>query len=691
VADPLCSKGLVLKKRRSKKSTFIGPLPHEKDEHGRPAVRIGTVFPNTRTIVTLPVIHLFQRMAYHRHLLERPENPLSPEEADVEKDQAVDFVSEGDVILIRPDPDNMELAFRGDEILSRAFGRKKVRFLFAENKKVRTAIKERGEYWRINPLPFSKHEMRDVIRRSKMAMSGHQIYFYSNETGTRFLTYQNFAGLANLSNEQLLAHLLEISGLADREPNRLGNPEIEFFLANQSFSTKDFAEINFAALEETELREVFVKLREKFRRAVPVEYQFDDIGAPEWRARMFAALIGRKNDNVPEEDLLGLGPEFTLQIEWLPGGRFEKGGLIPDPVTEKSGKFSGATPEEIASYEKVRAFIINFIREYGELQFVNVGRVAESLSNRDTPRLTDGRREVYVAELKTPGASKPIIRMIRMQKYGVRERLDEGKGWAQAMRESEEYSDYVLNRRLACRQLGMNLTQRLSLARITETYHPKDPHAASEIIWSPYFERDYVDGVATDKIPRSRFASPRYALAFARLLGAAAAPNMIIGRYDLDQQVVFDDGDELIVEDENGIPVDLVMSDQMGSFRDYDGDLLEVVEAYAKPVLDRLEFLPNKWAFAEAYVESFLRRFREIQNMYHERQEAFDSLFNHRRYDPHGSFAFRWAEVLKRLDNARPDELAQGIRDVLASEMDEDEPSGIESTCPSAPPSPDYS
>jgi hypothetical protein len=91
-------------------------------------------------------------------------------------------------------------------------------------------------------------------------------------------------------------------------------------------------------------------------------------------------------------------------------------------------------------------------------------------------------------------------------------------------------------------------------------------------------------------------------------------------------------------------------------------------------------------AFAEVYVDAFLERFREIQDMYQTRRGAFDSLFSHRRYDPHGSFAYRWAQVLTRLDEANPKELADGIRDAISSELDEDEPSEIDSTCSCGPP-----
>ena len=48
------------------------------------------------------------------------------------------------------------------------------------------------------------------------------------------------------------------------------------------------------------------------------------------------------------------------------------------------------------------------------------------------------------------------------------------------------------------------------------------------------------------------------------------------------------------------------------------------------------------------------------------RGRAFDNLFKHRRSDPAGNFAWRWQQVLARLGQARPDELAQAIRAHIA-------------------------
>ena len=61
-------------------------------------------------------------------------------------------------------------------------------------------------------------------------------------------------------------------------------------------------------------------------------------------------------------------------------------------------------------------------------------------------------------------------------------------------------------------------------------------------------------------------------------------------------------------------------------------------------------------------MEAFTARFVSIQDKYRTRRKAFDTLFQNRPYNPEGSFAFRWEQVLKRLDQTDPAELAKIIQ-----------------------------
>lgn len=639
---------------------IIGPHPLAKDGNGRLLSRIGTIFPATATLVTLPGIHATQRLAYvdllDQERVKADRGPLTAQERAAEWANAVDLIMEDDAILIRPDPDNMALAFEADELLTHLCSARQVRFLYVRHPKVYEAIKQRGENWRITPLPQTPTDMVRMIANSRIGIGGREIYYYNKATGTRILTFHEFANLADYPEAERRQLLAEIQRFATGI-NRLGNPEIAFFQADKSFSKHDFLGHDFPGLEAAQLAHVYAALRDKFHGAVTQGLRQDDPTYVEWRNRMFAALIAERDEVVPEEAYLGLSSEFYMQIEWLPGARFEGGELILNPntfVVRAAGQ-----RRELRS-QQVLGFIFNFIREFGDLEYVNVGRVAESLSLR---RVIRGRRDVFLAEIKPRGAPKPVVKVIRMQKFGVAERLDKGQDLLQAMLDSEEYTDYILDRRLACRQLGMNILQRLTVGKIEEIYTGTSSAYQGRTIWSPYFERDYIAGVATDKVPHHRLKTETFALRLAELLGRAAAPNLIVGRRDLeDGPVVFDDGDEVILEDDNGLPREVLVVDQLGTFTDYKSELAVFADAYAKPLRKRWTLVVHPADFAAAYLQAFYERFTEIQQEYRRRRQAFDNLFAHRPWNEAGSFAYRWYRVLQRLDATDPRQLTDAIR-----------------------------
>jgi len=214
----------------------------------------------------------------------------------------------------------------------------------------------------------------------------------------------------------------------------------------------------------------------------------------------------------------------------------------------------------------------------------------------------------------------------------------------------------------------MNLPARTTAKRISERYIGPRRDLCNAMIWSPYFERDFIRGMATDKIPPQRLADAAFASRLARLLGQAAAPNMIVGRCDPQGGVVFDDGDEVVVESEAGLPVEIIVADQMGTFADYRTDLEHFAAEYAGPVNRRLPLLADPEEFAALYVNAFIGRFSRIQLEYRKRKRAFDTLFKHRPRDERGSFAYRWECVLDRLRRASPQNLGNLIRSHIAGQ-----------------------
>ncbi|HTW95937.1 MAG TPA: hypothetical protein VMD30_14135 [Tepidisphaeraceae bacterium] len=637
---------------------IIGDDLLARDERGKLRTKIATVFPRSDTIVTLPGIHASQRVAYtdelNRQRVAAGQPPLTEAEMEEEWSNAVDLVMDDENVLIRPDPKDMDLAFEADELLQEIISKQNIKFLHVLDPSVRDAIRRRGELWRISPLPRSPDEMKAMIDASRIGIGGREIYYYAKDTGTRLLTYDHFAALGNLPDDSLRAHLVEIQRHTQQK-NRFGQPEVAFFAPDPQPIVDAMSEGDFAALEPGPLRMVYQRLVQIFAAAVPPELRHDDLNSPQWRAAIFAALIGKSDKTVSEEKLLGLSAEFFMQVEWLPGGRIDNGELILDPVFYEEGCAIGHRARD----ENARGFIINFLRDYTDLDYVNIGAVGGSMSGRPT---SAGRRGVYLAEVQPKGGGRPILRIIRMQKWGVREHLDAHKDLLNAILEAEEYTEYVMDRRLGCRQLGMQVPPRLTARKISERYDGSNANYRGRWIWTSYFERDYIPGVASDKISAVRLADDRFALAFARIMGRAAAPNLVVGRCDLEGKVIFDDGDELIIEDERGIPLDAIVADHTGTFVDFRGDLRLLAPAYASPVNRRLECLPDVEAFTTAYVDEFCSRFSQIQQEYRRRKRAFDTLFRHMRHDEGGSFAFRWQMVLARLSAADPFELARIIR-----------------------------
>jgi hypothetical protein len=548
-------------------------------------------------------------------------------------------------------------------MLQEIVSKEQIKFLHVLDSRVRNAVKRRGENWRITPLPRSAEDMRRMILGSRIGIGGREIYYFNRETGSRFLTCQEFAALETVEEAEQRRLLAEIRDCSSHL-NRLGWPEVSFFMADKAFTAADFAQHDFGNMAAEQLKTVFDSLRQRFQDAVPVELRRDDVNQIEWRNRMYAALIGLEEDTVSEETLLGLGAEFYMQVEWLPGGRIEEGELIFDAVMDQS--FEGNDEQrrlKLMLYEKSRAFILSYIREYGDIEYINIGRLVGSLSLRQP---LQGRRGVFLIEVKQRDAAQPFVKILRLQKWGVAEHLDDGKSLLDAMLFSEEYTDYILNRRLACRQLGMNLAAHTTAHKLGERYFGKNRDYHGLTIYSPYFERDYIAGKATDKIPASKFANESYAYAFARLLGQAAATNWIVGRCQLSGQVIFDDGDEVVTENHAGMPVEIIVADHTGTFTDFRRSLAETAPAYANPVNKRLPILTQPAAFAQAYLDGFVERFSKIQQEYRRRKRAFDNLFKHQPPVEGGNLSYRWLRVLERMNQADALALKELIRKHIA-------------------------
>lgn len=641
---------------------LLGESPFPGDCIAGPRPGIATLFPDDAVLVTLPGIHATQRQDYLDELNRTRRAgglpPLSEAEQDAIRESAVDLMLPAGQIQIRPEPFAMDLAFEADELLQTRVPKHLIRFLRVDNPGVRQAIKERGETWRICPLPRSAREIVEYIERSRVTIEGPTTYYYSAEQGTRFLTCGEFARLAQFDDATLAIQLAEI-GRFSATRSTTGNPDVSFFQAGVALGPGDFAGMDFAALPPAELRAWHAEASRRFTAAVPRDLRTDNPHGPAWRNEMFRHLCPPRQETVSTDLFRDVGPEFYLQIQWLPGARIEDGELIFDSVFDEADRNPGDADLRRLCDLRVQRFIGNFIREFGALDYVNVGFIAASIRHHAT---TGEAHRAYIAEIKAPGDATPVIRILRIAKWGVRERLEQnGRDMLTAMVETERYLDYILDRRLGCWQLGMRVPRRFDPRRIPEVYDGTRREYHGHPVWVHYFERDYIKGVATGKIPDARYADPSFTLPFARLLGEAAAVNLVVGRMTADaRHVIFDDGDEILVEDAQGNPSDIIVADHAGTFVDCRSDLRLFAAAYAEPVIRRRKALPDVRAFAHAYLRGLEDRLNRIRGEYRKRRPAFDTLFKHQSQEP-GSIAWRWRHVLDRLDRTDPAALAAEV------------------------------
>lgn len=636
---------------------LLGDSPLARHPNGALKNTIGTVFPDDNVVISGRGIHAMLKLDYLEHLKRERAGaglqPLTPDAERARMERAVDLIMRGDSVFIRPERERTELAFAADELLQQIpIQKTRIRYLGIMEPAIRQAIKRRGELWRINPLPRTVDEMRHMIQNALCTLDSGTQYYYSMETGSRLLTWHEFDRIAALSPAHRARALREIRFHANRL-NKMDHPEISFFKADARFSPAALQELDLDAIEEhpDRLQRVYLDVKDRFREAVPPEFRQDDPNEHQWRIAMMQELLGYGPERVSEEILMGLGSEFHLRVRWLPGARFEQGELIYDPVFDEAETDPQA---DALCDERVRSIVFNLLRQHDhKLEYLNIARVPESLSKRV---IREGRRDVYLAEIKEVEASNEHVYLLRMQKWDVREHLQEDstRDLLRAMLQAQGYTEYCLDRHLGCRQLGMNLMP-VTSGTVTE-------HWEGRVLRSTYFQRDYAYGQATDKLPRSRYAHPDFAPALARILGEAAAPNMVVGRCDRTGKVLFDDGDEVLMLDANGFPQQLIVADGSGSFADYLRDLEAVLADYGEVVMRRRELVPSIAIFAELYVHHFEARLLRLQEQYLQHKRAFRSLFRHRKYDEEGCFAYRWEKVLDRLERSEPLRLGNQLR-----------------------------
>jgi hypothetical protein len=146
---------------------ILGEPIFARDAEGRLLSRIGTLFFKTPGLVTKRGIHAMQRAMWVDEInSERATKGLAPltnDEEDEEFSLSVDLIFTDEYVLIRPDPDRMDLAMRADDELQKIVSKRKIRFLNTHAAKVRNALRARGENWRMARHPISQDDMVRLV------------------------------------------------------------------------------------------------------------------------------------------------------------------------------------------------------------------------------------------------------------------------------------------------------------------------------------------------------------------------------------------------------------------------------------------------------------------------------------------------------------------------------------------------
>ena len=207
---------------------LLGEKIFARDAEGKLVSRIGTIFFRTPGLVTQRGVHAMQRIAWIEEIQRELGRELSPEEAEAEISESVDLVFTEEHVLIRPNPERMDLAFRANEELQRLVSKLNIRFLNTSSELVRRALRERGENWRMARAPISQEDMAELIANSKVPVGERPIYYYNRTTGTRFLTAETLARLEALAPDDFRRQMAEIVRCLGKR-NRQGYSEVDVF------------------------------------------------------------------------------------------------------------------------------------------------------------------------------------------------------------------------------------------------------------------------------------------------------------------------------------------------------------------------------------------------------------------------------------------------------------------------------
>lgn len=553
-------------------------------------------------------------------------------------------------ITIRMELNRIQLAIAADELLQKLLPKNRIQFTGLHLTEVRNILRLRGEIWRIAPAPVEENDFSNIICHCRTNIGTGIQYLHNRHTGEHVLTNEEFLKIRPLlrnDKKEAIARLKEIVHL-NNQLNNQGYPEIVFLLPSDKKLNISVLYDILRMLEATAFPEdmdkvemLFDQFSGLFSAQAGPGLTSDNPKSSQWRAITLCRLYNI-DEKTTAEWALGLGPEFYLNIRWLPGARISGQNLLYEPDVNS----------------RVKCLIKYYRQTRNDFISINLGCILCPLIERDH---TGEEREVYIVTLGLPDDRKDI-RHVRMSKWGVEHRLKKGSQIEQAINETKGYRDYIIDRLTAARALLLPVP-------IFKEIKLED-ELDMNTIPVYYFEREYVPGIVTNRIPSELYSRSGFLGRLAKLLGAAAAASIVLGRADpKTNELYFDDGDEVIQLSESGLPVRVIMIETTGSFADWTTPMNKTLPHCLTHLALHMEKASTQ-GIAEEELSTAVDQFSngliaEIQRMKDllcEPNSVLTSLFSDRTTEPKG-IRNRWEGILRRLKTTDLDEIKKIITD----------------------------
>jgi len=609
----------------------------EVDDNGNFKNTLATIFPDfALMVVGRGCIHADQICTAADYL---KQSSPGKSESEILKALCADVVSLNfikDKITIRMELPKIELALAADAMLQQFLPKNRIQFTGLHLAEVRNALRLRGEIWRFAPTPVEETDFSNLIRHCRVDIGTGVQYLYNKHTGEHVLTYDEFMKIRPLIRadvQEAISRLKEIIQLNNLINNQ-GYPELVFLLPSDRKlecglldKIISLADSNGNQDNIDEIERLFDRFSESFFREAGPELSIDDAKCSQWRAIALCRLYNI-DEKTTAEWALGLGMEFYLNIKWMPGARIIDDNLVYEPDVNPRVK------SLIKYYRQIRDDFIS----------INVGYIVCPLTDRDS---TGEEREVYIVSLGLADGNREI-RHVRMSKWDVKHRLKKGLSVEQAIGETKKYRDYIIDRLTAARALELSIPVFKEI-NIEDEYG----HATIPVY---YFERQYIPGIMTSRIPNEFYSRKEFLPRLSRLLGKAAAASLVLGRRDPRSfELFFDDGDELIQLNEAGLPESMMMIETTGSFADWNTPLIQMLPHCLEHLNSHFQKARQQGVEAEQILKSvdnfadgLITEIQRMQRLLNEPISIVSSLFSDRTHEPQG-IRIRWEGILNRI------------------------------------------